>query len=71
MAITTTFRDPPPPNHVELPWNPDPRRVSTGLARRSAAVLNWLESVYLDEVDEVIGTVPPKLMRHIMQSMTE
>jgi len=34
-AVTTTFRDSPPPDHVELPWNPDARRVSTRLAQRS------------------------------------
>jgi hypothetical protein len=40
MAITSTFREPPPLWHVELPWNPDPRKVRTGLVRRSAAVVS-------------------------------
>ena len=54
-AVTTTFRNPPPADHVELPWNPDARRVSTRLAQRSAAVVSWLEPLYADEVDEAQG----------------
>lgn len=65
MAITTTFRSPPPPNNVELPWNADRRRVSTGLARRSAAVINWLDTAYADEIEDLIGSVPPQIMRRV------
>ena len=65
MAITTTFADPAPANCVELPWNNDRRKVGTGLARRSAAVMDWLDTVYLDEVDEVIGVVPKRIMERI------
>ena len=71
MAITTTYPDPPPSNCVELPWNPDRRKVTTGLARRSAAVLDWLESAYPDEIDELIGLVPPARMRVIMSRLRE
>ena len=71
MAITTTFRDPPPADHVELPWNADRRRTSTGLARRSAAVISWLDTVYLDEIDSVIGSVPPKVMATIRQHLKD
>jgi mRNA-degrading endonuclease toxin of MazEF toxin-antitoxin module len=71
MAITTTFADPPPRNCVALPWNSDPRRVSTGLARRSAAVTNWLDTVYPDEVDGVIGTTPPKTLAEIQRRLAD
>jgi hypothetical protein len=69
MAITTTFADPPPPNCVTLPWNSDPRRVPTGLARRSAAVVNWLDMVYPDEVDGIIGMMPPKILAEIQRRL--
>jgi hypothetical protein len=65
MAVTTTYPEPPPRDCIPLPWNSDPRRVSTGLARRSAAVITWLDTVYADEIVDVIGGVPPNLMREI------
>jgi mRNA-degrading endonuclease toxin of MazEF toxin-antitoxin module len=65
VAITTTFADPPPKWHVALPWHPDPRRVGTGLARRSAAVVNWLDTIRVDDVLDVKGSVPPAVMRRI------
>ncbi len=69
LAITTTYPDPAPPDHIELPWHPDRRRTSTGLARRSAAVLTWLETVYVDEIDSIIGVVHAKLMNAIRQRL--
>lgn len=65
IAVTTTYPTPPPPNHVELPWNADRRRVSTGLARRSAAVVDWLDTAYVDEIEALIGVVPAPVMRQI------
>ena len=55
MAVTTTYLNPAPGNFIELPWHPVARRVSTGLARRSAAVVTWLDTVYSDEVPGTIG----------------
>jgi mRNA-degrading endonuclease toxin of MazEF toxin-antitoxin module len=69
MAVTTTFPEPAPADHVELPWNPDRRRTSTGLARRSAAVIDWLDTAYPDEIDEIIGTVPPRLLIDIRRRL--
>jgi mRNA-degrading endonuclease toxin of MazEF toxin-antitoxin module len=71
MSITTTFPHPTPANCVELPWNSDPRRVSTGLGRRSAAVVTWLETISADEVDAVIGDVPAKVMNRIQALLRE
>ena len=69
MAITTTFSDPPPRNHVPLPWNPDPRRVGTRLAQRSAAVVTWLDTLYPDEVIDLKGEVPAALMRELQERL--
>ena len=71
MAITTTFPDPPPQWHVPLPWNPDPRKVGTRLAQRSAALVNWLDMVRTTDVVRVMGSVPPKRMREIERLQDE
>lgn len=71
MAVTTTFTDPPPADHIGLPWNADRRRTSTHLARRSDAVIRWLDTTYLDEIDSTIGIVPPKVMAAIRQRLKD
>jgi hypothetical protein len=70
VAITTTYPEPPPSDCLELPWNPDPRRVATGLGYRSAAVVSWLEPVYLDEVDSLVGRIPPRLLMEIQRRVS-
>jgi len=69
MAVTTSFSDPPTRYHIPLPWNPDPRRVRTGLARRSAAVVNWLDTVHPQDIRRFAGDVPPKIMAAIQAEL--
>ena len=69
MAVTTTFPDPPPPNHVPLPWNADPRASARASAQRSAAVVDWLDTVYPDEVTAVKGDLPPRVLRELEQRL--
>jgi mRNA-degrading endonuclease toxin of MazEF toxin-antitoxin module len=71
MAVTTTFPEPPPPDHIPLPFHPDPRRVRTQLARRSAAVVTWVVTAYADEITDVIGDVPRTTMRAIQARLRE
>jgi mRNA-degrading endonuclease toxin of MazEF toxin-antitoxin module len=71
MAISTSFPDPPPANHVELPWHNDPRRAVTRLRTRSAAVINWLRSVHPNDVADHAGDVPPALMLEILRRLDE
>jgi len=66
MAITTSYPAPPPPTHVELPWHNDPECVGTHLGKRCAAVINWLRCVETEDVEELAGDVPPKLMLEIL-----
>lgn len=68
MAVTTTFRQPAPPGHVELPWDPT-GRAGSGLRRRSAAVKNWLVAFEAKDVDGVIGKVPAATLFRILQSL--
>jgi hypothetical protein len=69
MAISTSFTDPPPPDHLLLPWNADKRRVATRLPKRSAAVLTWIRMINLDEIEELAGWVPSQIMREIIMRM--
>jgi mRNA-degrading endonuclease toxin of MazEF toxin-antitoxin module len=71
MAISTSFPDPPPAYHIELPWHNDPRRVVTRLSSRSAAVVNWLRAVNPNEVTRLAGDVPPQRMLEILRRLDE
>jgi hypothetical protein len=65
MAISTTFPNPPPRDHIPLPWHPQ-GRVLTKLRRRSAAVLSWIVELDAADIDELQGDVPLKLMLEIL-----
>jgi hypothetical protein len=69
MAITTTFADPAPPDHIELPWHPQ-GRVYTGLRRRSAAVLTWLAQLHPDDIIRFHGDIPAPLMIRILEKLS-
>ena len=69
IAITTTYPDPPPADHVELPWEAR-RHPVTRLTKRSAAVVSWFGKVKADEV-EPIGDVPTKQMKMIEAKLAE
>lgn len=71
MAVSTSYPSPPPPGHIELPWNPDRRKVGTRLAKRCAAVINWLATLTPDQIEEFAGDVPPKLMIKILEQLAE
>src|SRR3954470_12541514 len=65
MAITTSYLDPPPAGHIELPWHPR-GHARTKLNRRSAAVVTWLDSIGVDDVEGFGGDVPTKVMIEIL-----
>jgi mRNA-degrading endonuclease toxin of MazEF toxin-antitoxin module len=71
VCITTSFGNPLSANHILLPWNVDPRRVRTGLAQRSAAVVDWLDTIYVDEILDVKGQVPPAIMAEIQRHLQD
>ena len=70
VTITTTYVDPPPDTHIELPWFRE-RHGMTGLSRRSAAVCNWLVSLRLGDVIEVKGQVPSRILLDIINRVRE
>ena len=65
MAITTTFKVPPPEDCVELPWHPRGHPV-TRLHKRSAAVIGWYDEIAVADVLGYAGDVPPKIMLDIL-----
>ncbi len=71
MGVTTSFPDPPPAGHVPLPWNPDPRRVGTRLAKRSAAVVNWVAAIDAQDIEDLTGNVPASVLAEIERQRRE
>ena len=70
MAVTTTFPEPPPRDHVKLPWHPQ-GRVLTKLRKRSAAVISWIVEVQPSDVIEVYGDIPVKVMMDVLKRLNE
>jgi hypothetical protein len=70
VAITTTYEDPPPDTHIELPWFRH-RHSVTGLSRRSAAVCNWLVRVRPGDIVEIKGRVPSTILLDIINRVRE
>ena len=68
VAVTTSFTDPPPPAHLELPWDPF-GRSSTRLRRRSAAVCNWIVVAAHTDVEATGGYVPPPILLEILKNL--
>lgn len=70
VAVTTTFPRPTPSNMVDLPWHPR-GHPATRLARRSAAVCNWLVELTPSQVRERKGYVPQKTLLAIVERVQE
>ncbi len=68
LAITTTFPDPPPEDHILLPWSSRGQSL-TRLRKRSAAVLSWVAEVPIEDVSGLEGDVPEKLMIEILERL--
>jgi len=66
VAVTTTYPDPPTIRHVELPWSPR-GHPATRLARRSAAVCDWLVELRASQVEEIKGFIPTKTLIQILE----
>lgn len=68
VAVTTSFPNPPPDSHVELPWNAS-GSVQTGLRRRSAAVCEWLVRLRPSDVAKINGVVPHRQLLEIVEKV--
>ncbi len=70
VAITGTFSQPLPGDHVALPWHPK-KHPKTGLTKPSAAVCSWLESITAADVEAHKGRVPDKELLLILTKVKE
>jgi mRNA-degrading endonuclease toxin of MazEF toxin-antitoxin module len=68
VAITTTFAEPPPADHVPLPWDPT-GRSATRLRRRSAAVPGWVVSMATAELEPTGGYVPAAVLLQVLDKL--
>jgi len=70
VAVTTTYPDPAPDDHVELPWHNSKHPV-TRLSQRSAAVVSWLNTIMPDQVEGFAGDTPAKQMKAIEEKLDQ
>ena len=68
--MTTTFTDPPPEFCAPLPWHPRGHPI-TKLAKRSAAVCNWVAALKKEQIVGFGGDVPAKTMQMIEAKLPE
>jgi mRNA-degrading endonuclease toxin of MazEF toxin-antitoxin module len=70
VAVTTTYADPAPADHVELPWH-NAKHPVTRLNQRSAAVVSRLSKIMPEEVEGFAGDVPAKQMKIIEEKLDQ
>lgn len=68
VAVSTRYPDPPPADHIEIPWIRRGHPV-TGLAKRSAAICSWLVEIHASDVIEVKGHISAKIIREIVDTV--
>jgi len=71
-AVTTSgLGHPLPANYLRLPAVGEPGGRITGLPKPSAAVVDWLETIYPDEILDVYGRIPERLLRELLARVGE
>lgn len=65
VAITTRLPTPLPADHVLLPWDRQ-GSARSGLRRRCAAVAAWQAEIPLEDVQEVVGILPPTALKELL-----
>jgi len=69
LAITTTFPQPVPASHVEIPWHPR-GHPCTGLRRRSAVVCDW-PVVFSPHTATVRGFLPTVYLIEVLEKVKQ
>ena len=70
VAISTTFPEPPPAMNVPLPWHPL-GTASTGLRKRSAAILDWVRRMPPTAILHREGYIKSRLLKQIYQLLEQ
>ncbi len=65
VAITTRLPDSLPDEYVLLPWDPQ-GNARTGLRRKCAAVASWQAVASVENVQSVVGLLPPATIRELL-----
>jgi hypothetical protein len=65
LAVTTRLNDPLPDDHVLLPWDRQ-GKARSGLRRKCAAVTSWQVEIAVDDVQEVVGILPPATIAELL-----
>ncbi len=65
VAISTVLPDPLPDFYVLLPYQ-QPRHPRTGLSRRNAAILRWVEEVDESRIIRKLGIVPNRQLAEMV-----
>lgn len=65
VAITTRLPTPLPGDHVSLPWDRQ-GKARSGLRRRCAAVASWQAEITVQEVQQVVGILPPAVIGELL-----
>jgi PemK-like, MazF-like toxin of type II toxin-antitoxin system len=65
LAITTRVPNPLPDDHVLLPWDRQ-GKARSGLRRRCAAVTSWQAEIPVDDVQQVVGILPPAVIAELL-----
>jgi mRNA-degrading endonuclease toxin of MazEF toxin-antitoxin module len=66
VAITGSFRKPPPPDEVQLPWRKD-GHPQTRLTKEAVAKCSWARAITHEEIVDYKGMVPPASMARILR----
>ncbi len=64
VVCSTHFREPPEPNEILIPSDPE-GAVVTRLREKTVAVCDWLVTLQSDEIKETGGMVHSALLREI------
>jgi hypothetical protein len=71
-AVTTSgLGTPLPSNYLRLPATGEPGGRTTGLPKPSAVVVDWLETIYPDDVIRLYGRVPQRLLQDLLARVDE
>jgi mRNA-degrading endonuclease toxin of MazEF toxin-antitoxin module len=65
VAITTRLPDCLPDDYVLLPWDPQ-GKARSGLRRKCAAVVSWQANIPVEDVQSVVGLLPPATIRELL-----
>jgi mRNA interferase MazF len=65
VAVTTRLPDSLPDDYILLPWDPQ-GKARSGLRRKCAAVAGWQATIPAEDVQSVVGLLPPATIKELL-----